>query len=176
MKLRKVTFSLVCVSLFTGCPNVTITHDALDLTWGIHSYWYWHLEAEKTGTVGKWAVRTTLECFFVTTHKRSCGKVMFSQASVCSRGGMSSHNAMSRPLPHHRWHLEAEKTGTVGKWAVRTTLECFLVTAHKRSCGKVMFSQASVCSRGGMSSHNAMSRPLPHHRWQTPHPQIIGGT
>ena len=61
---------------------------------------------------------------------------------------------VGREVPHDHWtslytpwacskfvHYEAH---TVGKWVVHILLECFLVTAGQRSCGKVMFPQVSV--------------------------------
>ena len=75
-----------------------------------------------------------------TARKRSCGKVMFSQVSVChSAGGVSMwplpmmHPDMGIPFPtppscplplRYRHPVVAIKTRTVGKWAVLILMEC----------------------------------------------------
>ena len=39
---------------------------------------------------------------FFTARKRSCGKISFSQASVCTQGGLPSHYAMGQAEPPYR--------------------------------------------------------------------------
>ena len=46
------------------------------------------------------------------------------------------------------WWLLKHITRIVSKRMVRILLEFFLVTVRNSSCGKVMFSQVSVCPRG----------------------------
>ena len=64
----------------------------------------------------------------VTTSQRSCGKVMFLQVSVCSRGGKCMAPAMY--APSHTCplsHTRPPPRRTVGKWPLRIPLECCLV-------------------------------------------------
>ena len=82
--------------------------------------------------VGKWVVDILLECFLVTTHNSSCGKVTFSQASV-------SHSVHRVPCPFSGWVcpgvgmsrgwvcLRYAPQDTVCKGVVRIILQCILV-------------------------------------------------
>ena len=94
----------------------------------------------------------TYECTIITACQRSCGKVMFSQVSVCSRGEGGYSGPMSLfgggwdlvwwvpPSPHPPRHgtswvgmstptppKHGIQCDTVGKRAIRILLECFLV-------------------------------------------------
>ena len=96
-----------------------------------------------------------------TARKRSCGKVMFLQLSVILFMGGSASVHAGIPHPPAQYMLG----DMPNKWVVRIVLECNLVwycrfanrqhktmkvigqfkfSVRKRSCGKVMFSQARV--------------------------------
>ena len=66
----------------------------------------------------------------VTTRKRSCGKVMFSHASVClcPRGVVTSGGDHKHPHPRVTSDSAIEtEARTVSKWAVRIPLDAFLL-------------------------------------------------
>ena len=59
---------------------------------------------------------------------RSCGKVMFSQASVCPQGGEGvCPTWMQTPFPSHETDPHGILRDTVKKRVVRILLECILV-------------------------------------------------
>ena len=71
---------------------------------------------------------------------------------------------MGTPCPHHAWNAPCTlsalpQTWTINKRAVHIELKCLLVTAHKRSYGKVMFLHLSV-------SHSVQMRGMcPSMQW-----------
>ena len=77
---------------------------------------------------------------FITVHNRSCGKVMFLHMPVILFGGL---HPLGRNPPLQDGHYSRQYASY---WNAFSLLDFF--TTRKRSCGKVMFSQVSVCPRG----------------------------
>ena len=99
--------------------------------------------------------------YFITARKRSLREGNVFTLVILFTGGGGVHP------PGHKSHLPP----TVNKGAVPILLECFLVfTARNSSCGKVMFSQVSVCPQGA-GVHHAQAHTPP---WtDTPLPRLL---
>ena len=94
--------------------------------------------------------------------QRSWGKVMFLHVSVILFGGgvgpiacwdtppwYQAPPVTSHPLQHSAcWEIWATSGRYTPYWNAILFI-IFIITAHNRSWGKIMFSQASVCPRGG---------------------------
>ena len=89
-------------------------------------------------TVGRYLSR-----IFITARKRSCGKVMFSQVSMGVGVYLWSHVLSGL---RYLWY-QVPRGGGVGM-SRRCISRGIFITTCKRSCGKVMFSQASVSLQG----------------------------
>ena len=128
--------------------------------------------------------------FFFYRPQRSCGKVVFSQASVIMlRGGFwqappwaDTHLGQkpawaNTPRPPPR--ADPPPSRRLLQQMIPILLECILVfffTARNSSCGKVMFSQASVILSGGKVGYRSRGDILkspPRPLWTCTLPQYL---
>ena len=111
-----------------------------------------------------------------TVRNISCGKIMFSQASLCPQG--SVHRPRQTPLPRQISSPPPPPRRPLQR-KVRVPLECILLVCQfnyrprRRSCGKVVFSQVCVKNsvhKGMSASVHAGIHTPPHLRADTPPP------
>ena len=135
-----------------------------------------------------------------TARKRSCGKVMFLQLPVCSRSrgvcfptmpwaGRPPFRRQTPPPPPSYgqpvgilvkiefWNLVEKILCNISQkmhicyYAIILNSFWVIITAHKRSCGKVMFSQACVSH----SIHGGVGSAFKQCNWQTDRLPQSGG-